>query len=448
MEATELFDIYKHEDDSVQKKLSKKAIKLQKKYYKRRKINEKFLKKKSPLKKAFSIVFDVVCVFVALVCGVACFCNISSRFQNLPPSIGGYMAMQIASPSMVASGFDVGENVMVQAVDTDTLKVGDIIAFYNYEPGYAHFNAHKAKKIDSSTIGDLKYEVSIPLFFGFRNDEINTAAKDNAKRVIHQIVTIYEDADGVRYFETKGTSNNSKDRWFVKETLIIGAYTNSAIAKVMSHVMNAMTSSVGTIIILMIPLVIIAIFIVGLCLKDVQIAMLENEVVEEKIKLTDDICVRNNIGYQMSNKVKYKVLATAPPEDKLKYIGLLWKDGKTPNAMKKYYLRKRVLIKTLEAKNELNRECERLFEAGENPKNIAQYYETEKAKIEKKYENYKKKMGKIKQNNDTRLAKEKEDEKLKSKRSSKQTKETGVDKKSKKPTVNKQKTEKDSSSIG
>ena len=58
MEATELFDIYKHEDDSVQKKLSKKAIKLQKKYYKRRKINERFLKKKSPLKKAFSIVFD------------------------------------------------------------------------------------------------------------------------------------------------------------------------------------------------------------------------------------------------------------------------------------------------------------------------------------------------------------------------------------------------------
>ena len=43
MGASELFEIYSHEDDSVQKKLTKKAIKLQKKYYKRRKIDEKFI---------------------------------------------------------------------------------------------------------------------------------------------------------------------------------------------------------------------------------------------------------------------------------------------------------------------------------------------------------------------------------------------------------------------
>ena len=48
MEASELFEIYQHEDDSVQKKLTKKAIKLQKKYYKRRKIrsNQKIIQQR------------------------------------------------------------------------------------------------------------------------------------------------------------------------------------------------------------------------------------------------------------------------------------------------------------------------------------------------------------------------------------------------------------------
>ena len=113
MEASEILSIYVHEDDSVHKKLTKKAIKLQKQYYKRRKINEKYINKKSPLKKAISIVFDFALIAVALFCGLVCFCNVSSRMQNLPPSIGGYMAMQIVSGSMRASGCEIGDSVMV-----------------------------------------------------------------------------------------------------------------------------------------------------------------------------------------------------------------------------------------------------------------------------------------------------------------------------------------------
>ena len=59
----------------------------------------------------------------------------------------------------------------------------------------------------------------------------------------------------------------------------------------------------------------------------------------ENIRASNSIH-KNKIGYNMSAKTKYKVLATAAPEDKLKYIELLWKDGKEPNALKKYYLRK------------------------------------------------------------------------------------------------------------
>ena len=71
-----VLDIYVHEDDSVRKKLTDKARKLYKKYYKKRKINEAALNKKTPLRKAMSIVFDIIGVCVALVCGAMCFSGI------------------------------------------------------------------------------------------------------------------------------------------------------------------------------------------------------------------------------------------------------------------------------------------------------------------------------------------------------------------------------------
>jgi len=415
MEATELFDIYSHEDDSVQKKLTKKAIKLQRKYYKRRKINEKFIHKKSFAKKMVSLVFDVVLVGVALICGLVCFCNISSRMQNLPPSIGGYMAMQVVSGSMRASGFEIGDSVMIKSVNTDTLKEGDKIAFYVYAPSYKNFSPYRSDKLEIDDSVNLEYQVNVKSFLGFQNEEVQIAAKANSRRVFHEIIGVYEDKAGVRWFETKGTSNATKDRWWVKETLVIGAYNDSVAANLMSLVINTMTSSVGTIIVLMIPLVIVAMFIVGLCMKDVYVSMLENEVVEEKRKLTDEICVKNKIGFGMSNKTKYKVLATAAPEDKLQYIQLLWKDGNAPNALTKYYLRKRMLIKPLEEKNALNRECERLFEEGENPREIAKYYEEQSAKIESKYDRMKDKLKVIRDVHEEAFEKAKEECKAKSK---------------------------------
>ena len=49
-----ILNIYVNEDDSVQKKLDKRAVKLQRKYYKRRKFNEKYVKYKSGFQKFLS----------------------------------------------------------------------------------------------------------------------------------------------------------------------------------------------------------------------------------------------------------------------------------------------------------------------------------------------------------------------------------------------------------
>ena len=88
----------------------------------------------------------------------------------------------------------------------------------------------------------------------------------------------------------------------------------------------------------------------------------------------------------MSNKTKYKILAQATDENREEYMKLLWKDGLAPKSIKKYYLRKKVLLNTNRDLLKLNRECEDMFKAGEKPTKIAKHYLLEKQKIEEKAE--------------------------------------------------------------
>ena len=109
---------------------------------------------------------------------------------------------------------------------------------------------------------------------------------------------------------------------------------------------------------------------------------LELDCIEEKRKITDPICVKNNIGFNMSKKNKYKILAQAKAKDKLTYISLLWRDGKAPNAIKKYVMRKDLLLRPNRKLLELNRKCEKMFKQGKKSETIARFYLIEKAKIE------------------------------------------------------------------
>ena len=144
---SEVLNVIVKEDDSVSKKLTKRALKLQEKYYKKRKINEFFLRKKTPIQKAMTILVDFFAVMLAVTCGFMCFCNIASRVQGLTPSIAGYSTLRVISGSMRASGFEVDESVMVRCVEIDSLKEGDIIAFYEYRQSAKKFDKLDTQKI-------------------------------------------------------------------------------------------------------------------------------------------------------------------------------------------------------------------------------------------------------------------------------------------------------------
>ena len=171
----------------------------------------------------------------------------------------------------------------------------------------------------------------------------------------------------------------------MNEKYVVGIEDNGAVSKAVIGLVGLAAKPNG-IIIMFVPVLILLVILVLSFLKNIQIAKLELDCVEEKRKITDDICVRNKVGYQMSNNTKYKILAQATDENRDEYIKLLWKDGTEPYAMKKYYKRQKLILNTNKDLLELNRKCEKMFKRGEKPKKIAQHYLSEKNKIENRRE--------------------------------------------------------------
>jgi len=377
-------EVIQHEDPSVQELLNKTAEELHKKYNKQRKINEKYLTKKTPAKKVLSIFLDIVCVLLLVVGFTVCFSIINTTIHGYMPNFAGFSNLVISSKSMVASGYNVGDVVVVHSVDPASLNVGDKIAFYVYAPSYIRFNVSDATNVSNQT-KKTKYTLSFKQLFGFQTEEVDNAVKYKSDIVFHHIREIYVDENDERWFKTYGSSNGSDDSWWINENYVVGIQDESVLARSVIGLVKLATKPYG-IAILAIPVGILVLGLVISFLKNIQIAKLELDCVEEKRKITDPICVKNNVGFQMDKKTKYKILAQAKDDEIEQYISLLWKDGKSPDSIKKYYLRKKVLINSNKELLNLNRECEKMFKQGKKPNKIAQHYLAEKQKIEDKYE--------------------------------------------------------------
>lgn len=386
-------DILEFEDPSVQQLLNKTAKELHEKYNKQRKIHERFLKKKTPTQKVFSIFFDVLCILLLVVGFVVCFSTINTTINGYMPSFAGYSNLVVVTGSMVDSGYEIGDVVIIHSVDTDTLNVDDKIAFYVYWPSVSNFDVNQAKNVSSKT-SKTKYTLSIPQLFGFQTEEVKQATGVGSKLIFHHIREIYVDEHGERWFKTYGSSNSSDDVWCVNENYVVGIEDDGVVAKSAIGLVHLASKPQG-IAIIGIPAGILLIVLVFTFLKNIQIAKLEFDCVEEKRRITDEICVKNKVGLQMGTKAKFKILAQATDENREEYIKLLWKDGEMPFNIKKYYMRRKLLLNTNKDLLKLNRTCEIMFKQGENPKLIAQHYLSEKTKIENRSESIRKRIKSI-----------------------------------------------------
>jgi len=394
-------DVIEFEDLSVRNLMNKTAEDLRKKYQKQRKINERLLRKKTPIQKVLSIILDgvsVLCLFCAF---VVCFSILNTTLHGYMPNFAGYTNLIVSSGSMVKSGFEIGDILVIHSVDAKTLNVDDKIAFYNYYPSYGDLDESQLTNVSNQVAKKKKYTFSVSQLLGFQSKEIEQAAKAESKIIFHHIRDIYVDENGERWFTTYGSSNLTDDSWYVNENYIVGVQDEGFVSKTVLGTLDLFSGPKG-IIVISIPLAVLLISLILSFMKNVQIAKLELDCVEEKRKITDPICVKNNVGFQMSNKTKFKILAQTDKDNREEYINLLWKNGKVPSSVKKYYMRKDRLLSTNRALLELNRECEQMFNDGVKPTKIASYYLITKKEIEQKDEKIKqriKAIDKIKQEN-------------------------------------------------
>lgn len=361
------------------------ADKLKKKYSTKRKINEKPLNK-STLSRVVSLILSCFCCLLALFVIVFCIASFNATLQKVVPSFAGFSTMRVSSGSMVNSGFNIGDTIVVKTVDTHTLKPNDVIAFYTYSKSYYNVTTKDMVYVPADEIDELKTSVGFRDFLGLKNSNMQEAGKSGSMLVLHHIRAVYQDINGKRWFTTYGSSNASDDPWLISEDYVVGINDNSAAGKGMAKMINFASMPIGKLTLIIVPLAIIGFVLVKQLMHDIQIAKLQLDVVEEKRKLTDQICVKNQVGYSMDKKTKYKVLAQASPENFNEYMTLLWEKGSTPNNARKYYIRKKFLINSDIELRDLNRTCEEMFARGEDPQKIAKFYDTRKKEITKKLE--------------------------------------------------------------
>ena len=370
------------EDKSVQKAMERKASDLLKKYEKKRKVNENFLKE--PKSVAGKVAQVVVCALSGILVALTLLLGVmvlNSRVQNVPASFMGYSKFTLVSASMSNDGFNVGDSVVIRRVNTKTIKRGDKIAFYVWGGSYTKFDVNSCVRVKDDDIGATSYDRSISTFLGFKNSEIKQASNANSMLVFHKVRDVYQDDDGVRWFKTYGSSNLQDDAYMVSENVVLGIHTDSGFANSIAS-LSETVSSPAVALGLLVPMILLGLTIFYDVARELQIRKLQLDCIEEKRKITDPICVKNNVGLYMDKRSKYKILAQADPDDRLEYIKLLWADGTAPNSVQKYCLRKEMLLRNNRRLLEVNRECQERFKRGDDPTAIAEYYTQEKSKLE------------------------------------------------------------------
>jgi len=393
-----LIKLAKREREREKKDLKRVEEKLLSKYRKRNKLDTLSLAKKLKIKKGLSIASTVIVGVLSVFCIMLTTSNIFCTSYGTCPSIAGYSSLKVKTGSMSAknitidgqtfeSNLPIGENIVVRSVDTATLKVGDRIAFYVYDNNRKQFNFVKKERISIPQDTTTKYKLSFMQFFGFQSSEIREASSaDGTKLVIHHITDIFRDENGKLWFNTQGSSNASKDNWFISEEMVVGIYCNTGLSAFISIMTWFTSTTPGFVTVIIVPFILVMFLIVTSFIRDIRLGFVVVDVIEERIKLTDEICVKNNIGFRMNKKEKLKVLVQANDEEKSEYVSLLWKPNEIPVAIKKYALRKKILLAPIKKMLDLNRDCQEMYKRGEDSQKIAKYYLKERKKIDRQQE--------------------------------------------------------------
>ena len=187
-------------------------------------------------------IFLIPILLLALVVTLVIF---TQNQSNRVPSFFGLSVVRILSGSMEDSGFRIGDSVFITKTDTDSLWVGDIIAFYQYKDDADE----SLDKIELEAEDDF---VKVTMPEPENRKHMSDITGGSYRIVFHQIVGVYQDHTGARYFETQGTSNDGVDGIKVRDDFVVGKYLETPIW--LRDVLRWISSSTGMICLVCLPL--------------------------------------------------------------------------------------------------------------------------------------------------------------------------------------------------
>lgn len=273
-------------------------------------------KQKPTFYKIMGIVADIIMYPILIISLLASFSMLLFNRNSSLPSFFGTSVVKIISDSMVEDGFQVGDVVFVKKPNYKELKVGDIVAFYNYlDPVdvVCRANLIDKEQWDGTTTGS--------------SPEGRTTAAElkKSKRAVyfHKIKSIkVSTIDGSVYYETVGATEGDTPDGFMREDLVIGQYSNTP--NFVRKFCKFCASSWGMIILVVLPLSILILFQCLSIIEQVNNMILENKVFMREEAYDSPESIKAKIMIEMEPFRKAYFYATSQAEEKEKVFAHMW----------------------------------------------------------------------------------------------------------------------------
>lgn len=333
--------------------------------------------------RARRIVNTIVNVLLLPVVAVIIFMSVSvlvAYVNKTVPSFFGYSLISISSKSMENSGFNVGEIVIIQKAKPEAIEKGDYICYYKY----ATKSVVSARTLDEAVTTHTTNKgagFSFASLFGVPTTTEKKAAANQSVLIFHEVVDVRVDENGHRWFQTKGTSNYSEDSYYISQDVVVGVHHNNA--GVILNAMSWLYQNNLYALVILIPVLIVCVVLTINIMCGLYVALLENDVINRKIKIDDPVCVKWGVGFQMAEKEKYRVIAMTDPAARVDLIPFLWKKAEKPIMIQKYTLYQRIMYNKYKQLDDLNDECSKRIAAGADKFDTIVYYHDKEAQIKK-----------------------------------------------------------------
>jgi signal peptidase I len=267
--------------------------------------------------KLFNVFSFFIITFIFLAVVIAFFIQDKGQFSFL-----GYSVIVVPNNSMKNS-FSSGDKVVIKlALNTDALRKGDIILFYQY----ADFcdlvlppHTEITDIVDSYEEPEQNDDAEI---FNQRTP-LNEVQERNVNQVFHRITKIFVDEYGVRFFETKGDAYYTHDNILIREDYVCGKYiqTSGFIIGSLNFITSTTTITMTIFIILITTIGTIQI------IKNLQAYAGEKtakKLMKRKLSFDNHLLEEKKVYNYLTREEKLYLYDIAEEKDKEKVVNLFW----------------------------------------------------------------------------------------------------------------------------